>query len=149
MNYGRDAIGLNSKDTSKGVAEVMPIEKFKTYTEETIDQINNYTQPRFANYLDKQTRVNQNVKNISGNITQINDKYAFMSDTVARTQGVQNNEFYDFTGSEIYSLKEDRSLVPALLKDQQTMIVEHNNLFIVSTITVATLLVSAIFVSSN
>ena len=122
---------------------------FKTYTEETIDQINNYTQPRFANYLDKQTQVNKNVKDISGNITQINDKYAFMSDTVARTQGVQNNEFYDFTGSEIYSLKEDRSLVPALLKDQQTMIVEHNNLFIVSTITVATLLVSAIFVSSN
>ena len=149
MNYGRDAIGLNSKDTSKGVAEIMVKDGFKTYTEETIDQINNYTQPRFANYLDKQNKVNKNVKDISGNITQINDKYAFMSDTVARTQGVQNNEFYDFTGSEIYSLKEDRSLVPALLKDQQTMIVEHNNLFIVSTITVATLLVSAIFVSSN
>ena len=149
MNYGRDAIGLNSKDNSKGIAEIMVKDGFKTYTEETIDQINNYTQPRFANYLDKQTRVNQNVKDISGNITQINDKYAFMSDTVARTQGVQNNEFYDFTGPEIYSLKEDRSLVPALLKDQQTMIVEHNNLFIVSTITVATLLVSAIFVSSN
>jgi hypothetical protein len=149
MNYGRDAIGLNSKDTSKGVAEIMMKDGFKTYTEETIDQINNYTQPRFANYLDKQTKVNQNVKDISGNITQINDKYAFMSDTVARTQGVKNNEFYDFTGSEIYSLREDRALVPALLKDQQTMIVEHNNLFIVSTITVATLLVSAIFVSSN
>lgn len=149
MKYGLDAIGLNSKDTSKGVAEIMVKDGFKTYTEETIDQINNYTQPRFANYLDKQTQVNKNVKDISGNITQINDKYAFMSDTVARTQGVQNNEFYDFTGPEIYSLKEDRSLVPALLKDQQTMIVEHNNLFIVSTITVATLLVSAIFVSSN
>ena len=143
INYGLDAIGLNSKDTSKGVAEIMVKDGFKTYTEETIDQINNYTQPRFANYLDKQNKVNKNVKDISGNITQINDKYAFMSDTV------QNNEFYDFTGPEIYSLKEDRSLVPALLKDQQTMIVEHNNLFIVSTITVATLLVSAIFVSSN
>ena len=149
MNYGLNATGLNSKDNSKGVAEIMVKDGFKTYTQETIDQINNYTQPKFANYLDKQNKVNKNVKDISGNITQINDKYAFMSDTVKRTQGVQNNEFYDFTGSEIYSLKEDRSLVPALLNDQQTMIVEHNNLFIVSTITVATLLVSAIFVSSN
>lgn len=149
LNYGQDAIGLSSVNNSKSVAEVMPTEQFTTYTQETIDQINNYTTPRFTNYLDKQTRVNQNVKDISGNITQINDKYAFMSDTVKRTQGVQNNEFYDFTGPEIYSLREDRALVPALLKDQQTMIVEHNNLFIVSTITVATLLVSAIFVSSN
>jgi hypothetical protein len=149
FNYGQDAIGLSSVNNSKSVAEVMPTEQFTTYTQETIDQINNYTTPRFTNYLDKQTRVNQNVKDISGNITQINDKYAFMSDTIKRTQGVQNNEFYDFTGPEIYSLREDRALVPALLKDQQTMIVEHNNLFIVSTITVATLLVSAIFVSSN
>lgn len=149
LNYGQDAIGLSSVNNSNSVAEVMPTEQFTTYTQETIDQINNYTTPRFTNYLDKQTRVNQNVKDISGNITQINDKYAFMSDTVKRTQGVQNNEFYDFTGPEIYSLREDRALVPALLKDQQTMIVEHNNLFIVSTITVATLLVSAIFVSSN
>jgi hypothetical protein len=148
-NYGLNATGLNSANNSNSVAEVMPKEKFTTYTQETIDQINNYTTPRFTNYLDKQTKVNQNVKDISGNITQINDKYAFMRDTVKRTQGVKNNEFYDFTGSEIYSLREDRALVPALLKDQQTMIVEHNNLFIVSTITVATLLVSAIFVSSN
>jgi hypothetical protein len=86
---------------------------------------------------------------ISGNVKSINDRYAFMSDKVAMTNGVENNEFYDFTGPVIYSLKEDRSLVPALLKDQQTMVVEHNNLFMISTITVATLLISAIFVSSN
>lgn len=149
-NIVRNVVGLKSSDSSKDTATIM-VEGFQTRTlqERTLDQINNYTLPKMDSYLAKQTRVNQNVMDISGNVKSINDRYAFMSDKVAMTNGVENNEFYDFTGPVIYSLKEDRSLVPALLKDQQTMVVEHNNLFMISTITVATLLISAIFVSSN
>jgi hypothetical protein len=149
-NIVRNVVGLKSSDSSKDTATIM-VEGFQTRTlqQRTLDQINNYTLPKMDSYLAKQTKVNQNVMDISGNVKSINDRYAFMSDKVAMTNGVENNEFYDFTGPVIYSLKEDRSLVPALLKDQQTMVVEHNNLFIISTITVATLLISAIFVSSN
>ena len=38
---------------------------------------------------------------------------------------------------------------PALLKDQQLMLEEQNNLYMVSTITVATLLVTAIVMASR
>ena len=150
-NVERNALGLNSTQISKSVAEVMPIEKFSTITQDTINQINDYTRPKFSNYLEKQTKVNQNVKDISGAIVDINRKFAEMSktDTKDAKSGVTYNQFYDFSGNEIYSLKEDRTLVPALLKDQQTMAVEHNNLQIISTIAVSTLLISAIFVSSN
>lgn len=147
-------IGVKSTDSSKDIGTIM-IDGFetiidtKTLQQRTIDQINNYTLPKMDSYLAKQTQVNQNVMDISGNVKSINDRYAFMKDINARTNGVQNNEFYDFEGPIIYSLKEDRSLVPALLKDQQTMVVEHNNLFVISTITVATLLITAIFVSSK
>jgi hypothetical protein len=56
---------------------------------------------------------------------------------------------YDFTSNtEIYTLKEDQSFVHALLKDKQTLLIEHNNLYIVSTLTIATLLMTAIFMSS-
>jgi hypothetical protein len=143
-------LGVKYTDSSRDTGTIM-IEGFETKTlqQRTVDQINNYTLPKMDSYLAKQTKVNQNVMDISGNVKSINDRYAFMSDKVAMTNGVENNEFYDFEGPIIYSLKEDRSLVPALLKDQQTMVVEHNNLFVISTITVATLLITAIFVSSN
>ncbi len=149
-NIVRNQVGLKSVDSSKDNATIM-FEGFNTKTlqERTLNQINKYTLPKMDSYLVKQSKVNQNVMDISGNVKSINDRYAFMSDKTALTNGVKNNEFYDFTGPVIYSLKEDRSLVPALLKDQQTMVVEHNNLFVISTITVATLLISAIFVSSK
>ena len=38
--------------------------------------------------------------------------------------------------------------VAILLKDKQTLLIEHNNLYIVSTLTIATLLMTAIFMSS-
>ena len=143
-------LGVKSNNSLTDIGTIT-MEGFQTRTlqQRTIDQINNYTLPKMDSYLAKQTKVNQNVMDISGNVKSINDRYAFMKDTNLLTNGVQNNEFYDFEGPVIYSLKEDRSLVPALLKDQQTMVVEHNNLFMISTITVATLLISAIFVSSK
>ena len=150
-NYSRTSLGLNSKDTTKDIAAIMPKEGFveRTLQDRTIDQITNGIEPRFYGYLEKQSQINKNAADIDRVKNRINAKYGVMSATDTETSGVKTNVFYDFTDAEVYSLQEDRSLVPALLKDQQTMIVEHNKLFVISTITVATLLISAIFVSSN
>ena len=152
-NYSRTAIILNSQPNVKGTALVMPgLEGFADEVglqNRTRDQIVNNVEPRFNLYLNNQTQVNSNAQDIKRIKTRIDAKYNVLSNKQQFTNGVANNVFYDFTDKEIYSLKEDRSLVPAILKDQQTMIVEHNKLFVISTITVATLLISAIFVSSN
>lgn len=150
-NYTRTSLQLNSQDTSKDTAIIMPKEGFteRSLQDRTLDQIANRVEPRFNSYLNRQTQVNANAAKINEKINRIEDKYAKMSATDTETNRVKTNVFYDFTDPEVYSLKEDRSLVPALLKDQQTMIVEHNKLYVISTITVATLLISAIFVSSN
>lgn len=148
VNYVKDALGIIPSGTLSETTNVMR-ERFATLQERTITQIDNSILPNFNSYLAKQDKVNQNVSDISSKLTSIDTKYDVMKDTAQYTNGVKNNQFYDFTGDVLYSLKEDRSLVPALLKDQQTMVVEHNNLFVISTITVATLLISAIFVSSE
>lgn len=150
-NFNNGQIGLKSQPNVKGTAEIMPnIDGFteRTLQQRTLDQIENRIDPLFNSYLNKQNNVQQNVQDLKSNIDSIDAKYRAMSSS-GQTNGVTNNEFYDFTDAEIYSLREDRSLVPALLKDQQTMIVEHNKLYVISTITVATLLISAIFVSSK
>ena len=149
--YVNDAVGVKSNDNVSGTATVdIMREPFETLQDRTIGQINDHTRPLFSSYLDKQTNVNRNVLDISKNIVDINAKYGIQSDAVGETNNIKNNRFYDFTdGNIVYSLNEDRSMVPALLKDQQTMVIEHNNLFIISTITVTTLLISAIFMSSE
>jgi len=158
-NVNRNALGLNSNNNVNTPATVMIKNGFKNMEgfadvppnliTNTISQINSDTIPRFNSYLAKQTRVNKNADSIRANIMSNNTTHDLMRSTTLKTGGVTNNEFYDYTGDEIYSLKEDRSLVPALLRDQQTMVVEHNNLFVISTITVATLLITAIVVSSK
>lgn len=149
--YVDNAMGVKSNDNVSGLATVDMIrEPFETLQDRTIGQIDDYTRPLFSSYLNKQTKVNKNVLDISKNIVDINAKYDVQRNINAETNNVKNNKFYDFTNQDIvYSLNEDRSMVPALLKDQQTMIIEHNNLFIISTITVTTLLISAIFMSSD
>jgi hypothetical protein len=151
-NYTLTSLSLNSQDTSKDTAMIMPTtDGFtdRSLQDRTLDQIANRVEPRFNSYLTRQTRVNENGEKIKEKIGKINSKYNVMSSKDTVTNSVETNMFYDFVDSEVYSLKEDRSLVPALLKDKQTMVVEHNKLYVISTITVATLLISAIFVSSN
>jgi hypothetical protein len=60
-----------------------------------------------------------------------------------------NQRKYDFTGSTIYALEEDRSLAAALLKDNAIYEEEQNDMFVVTTLTMATLLVAAILVSNK
>lgn len=109
--------------------------------ERTLARIDNQIIPLQNVYLNNQGRVMQNRVDISNTITDISANYYTQAN---------NNKLYDFSGNDvIYSLKPDRTITPAILKDQQTMLEEHNNLYIVSTITVATLLIAAIFVASD
>jgi hypothetical protein len=63
-----------------------------------------------------------------------------------------NNLKYDFTSKVdgvpiIYSLEEDRSLASALIKDNTTYLTEQNNLYMIVTVTMATLLVTSVLIS--
>jgi hypothetical protein len=110
----------------------------------TDNQINRF-ESNYVSYINSQNQVNKNVVDISNNVSQINQLYLDMSGNEIISDHIK----YDFTSNtEIYTLKEDRSFVPALLKDKQTLLIEHNNLYIVSTLTIATLLMTAIFMSS-
>lgn len=94
---------------------------------------------QIVDYTGLQTRVANLARDISGNVDNINNRYADLS---------QNNVKYDFTTSTtINALDEDYSITPALLKDNAIYAEEQTNLKIVGTITLATLLVSAIFIS--
>ena len=89
-------------------------------------------------YAEYQNTVNSNNTNIGGKINSIDALYTDMSG---------NNAKYDFTGKTISSLKEDRGLQAALTKDNAIYLAEQNNLYLVGTLTMATLLITAIFVS--
>jgi hypothetical protein len=89
-------------------------------------------------YTEYQNTVNSNHTNIGAKIGSIDTLYTEMSG---------NNAKYDFTSKTISSLKEDRGLQAALTKDNAIYLAEQNNLYLVGTLTMATLLITAIFVS--
>lgn len=99
----------------------------------------------YLSYLKRQQQVRDNVRDISNNIYEIKQLYSQMDGTADPTK----RQKYDFNdANEVYVLKEDQTIIPALLKDKQTLLTEHNNLYIVTTLTIATLLMTAIFMSS-
>ena len=94
---------------------------------------------QFSQYASNVYKINPNRMDISNNMISINKIYLDMSG---------NQQKYDFTGSTIYSLeKEDRSISSALLKDNAIYKEEQNTLYMVTTLTMATLLVTAILIS--
>ena len=94
---------------------------------------------QFNEYASNVYKINPNRINISNNILSINKNYVDMSG---------NQQKYDFTGQTIYALeKEDRSLSAALLKDNAVYNEEQNNLYLVTTLTMATVLITAILVA--
>lgn len=99
-----------------------------------LDQIDT----QFKQYKKDQYTVGKNRVDISNNLTSIDKTYMDMSG---------NQKKYDFTGQTIYALEEDRSLASALLKDNAIYKEEQNNLYMFTTLTVATLLVTAILIS--
>jgi len=114
------------------------IENFTTVVEDSLTKLNQID-GQIRQYGSDMSRINPNRIDISNNITSINQTYLDMSG---------NQEKYDFTGQIIYALeKEDRSLTSALLKDNAIYKEEQNTVYVVTTLTMATLLVAAILVS--
>ena len=92
----------------------------------------------FVSYVNRQRQVMQTATDISAAIVDINRKYTTMAN---------DNSKYDFTTGKINALEDDYTLATALLKDNKIFLEEQSNLKIVGTITLATLLISAIFIS--
>jgi hypothetical protein len=95
-------------------------------------------QGQIVDYTGLQTRVGNLARDISENTVNINSQYITLSG---------NNAKYDFTGDSVNVLDEDYGITPALLKDNAIYLEEQTNLNIIGTITLATLLISAIFIS--
>lgn len=114
------------------------IENFTNVVEDSLTKLNQIN-GQIRQYESDMSRINPNRIDISNNITSINQTFLDMSG---------NQEKYDFTGQIIYALeKEDRSLTAALLKDNAIYKEEQNTVYVVTTLTMATLLVAAILVS--
>ncbi len=92
----------------------------------------------FVSYINRQQQVMKTATDISAAIVDINRKYTTMAN---------DNSKYDFTTGKINALEDDYTLATALLKDNKIFLEEQSNLKIVGTITLATLLISAIFIS--
>jgi hypothetical protein len=116
--------------------------KIENFTGPTVNEQSIKTLDRtganLTRYEKYQTTVNSNRTNIETKIGNIDKLYTDMSG---------NNAKYDFTGTKISTLAEDRGLQTALTKDNAIYLAEQNNLYLVGTLTMATLLITAIFVS--
>lgn len=116
--------------------------KIENFTGPTVNEQSLKTLDRtganLTRYEKYQTTVNSNRTNIETKIGNIDKLYTDMSG---------NNAKYDFTGTKISTLAEDRGLQAALTKDNAIYLAEQNNLYLVGTLTMATLLITAIFVS--
>lgn len=119
--------------------KIEKIENFEgpTVNEQSLKTLES-TSNNLGEYIVNQERVNTNHGAIGAKIANIDSLYKQMSD---------NNAKYDFTGTNISSLEEDRGLQAALTKDNAIYLAEQNNLYLVGTLTMATLLITAIFVS--
>ena len=113
------------------------IENFDTVVNGSLtklDQIDG----QIAQYGKDQYKVGQNSGKIKKNIASINTTFLDMSG---------NPQKYDFTGQTIYALEEDRTLSSALLKDNAIYKTEQNTLYMITTLAMATFLVTAILIS--
>jgi hypothetical protein len=113
------------------------IENFTTVVGDSLTKLNQIDSD-IKQHKTNQYTVAKNRIDISNNITSINQTYMDMSG---------NQKKYDFTGQTIYALEEDRTLESALLKDNAIYKEEQNNLYMITTLTMATLLVTAILIS--
>jgi hypothetical protein len=96
-------------------------------------------------YAAYQRKIGKNQDDIATNIGNIDTLYRDMSN---------NNMKYDFTSKDadgnaiLYSLgEEDRSFTAALVKDNAVYLSEQNNIYLIATVTMATLLITAVLIS--
>jgi hypothetical protein len=113
------------------------IETFTNVVQDSLTKLDEI-ESQFKQYKTHQYTVAQNRIDISNNMTSIDKTYMDMSG---------NSKKYDFTGQTIYALEENRTLASAILKDNATYKEEQNNLYMITTLAVATMLVTAILIS--
>ena len=113
------------------------IENFETVVNLSLTKLDEID-AQLAQYGKDQYKVGQNRITINKNIDSINTTFSDMSGNLQK---------YDFTGQTIYALEEDRTLASALLKDNAIFKTEQNNLYMITTLAMATFLVTAILIS--
>jgi hypothetical protein len=113
------------------------IENFDTVVNGSLTKLDQI-ESQLSQYGKDQYNVGQNSGKIKKNITSIEKTYLDMSG---------NQQKYDFTGQTIYALEEDRTLSSALLKDNAIYKTEQNTLHMITTLAMATFLVTAILIS--
>jgi|Laugrespbdmm15sd_2_1035082.scaffolds.fasta_scaffold00321_6 hypothetical protein len=116
---------------------IMNKELFTTIVQDSLTKLDQIDS-QFKQYKTDQYKVGQNSVDISNNLASIDKTYMDMSG---------NSKKYDFTGQTIYALEENRTLASAILKDNATYKEEQNNLYMITTLAVATMLVTAIMIS--
>ena len=113
------------------------IENFTTVVNDSLTKLDKIDD-QIAKHGKDQYTIGQNSGKIKNNIASIDKTYLDMSG---------NQQKYDFTGQTIYALEEDRTLASALLKDNAIYKAEQNNLYVITTLAMATFLVTAILIS--
>lgn len=113
------------------------IENFTTVVNDSLTKLDQID-AQFLQYKKDQYTIGKNRVNISNNLTTIEKTYSDMSG---------NQKKYDFTGDTIYALEEDQSLAAALLKDNAVYKEEQNRVYLITTLAMATFLVTAILIS--
>jgi hypothetical protein len=89
----------------------------------------------YTNYLSKQQQVNQNYYDMSQNVQTFKDQYTKMAN--------DPNDKYDFKTS---SFNKAPTQLDGLINDNREIIMQQNSMYILSTITVATLVLALILV---
>ena len=139
--YGAEKISVTNLNNPMIAGKIQ--EKKEGFVVDNATQKVNEIESKFTSYNANQSKIDPNRIAISNNINSINRTYVDMSN---------NNLKYDFTSKVdgapiIYSLEEDRSLASALIKDNATYLAEQNNLYMIVTVTMATLLITSVLIS--
>ena len=139
--YGAEKISVTNLNNPMIAGKIQ--EKKEGFVVDNATQKVNEIESKFTSYNANQSKIDPNQIAISNNINSINRTYVDMSN---------NNLKYDFTSKVdgvpiIYSLEEDRSLASALIKDNATYLAEQNNLYMIVTVTMATLLITSVLIS--
>jgi hypothetical protein len=140
------AYGIKTPDLVGNALMPITYEGFATQQEEVISNINTRIAPTYASIYGNLAKINQNALDISAGLQHYRTAKSSLEGTTM-VDGVTKDQYYDFSGNTLYTLEKNRSKTTALLQDRETMLTEQNNLYIVSTISVAALFIGAIILS--
>ncbi len=118
----------------------------------------NQNESKLAVYQQTQNKINQTAKDISGVMTDLSTNWWMMRDYEKNNRN--SGDKYDFSnnlysgtdangGISLYSLSKDTSKEKAIMDDLNTYMIEENNMNMIATLTLATLVIGAIFIAKG